>query len=114
MQGGAEVFEGFAELEKGGGVGAEKSLLFFGDYILCGVLVPCCFAEIVVDGSLHSVTLGSRPKSFMVLSPKPDEIQVGDRMKHESVVPSSCWSLGTIWMALEPLPTTAIFLLRRS
>lgn len=68
----------------------------------------------VEKADLHSVSLGSRPSSIMAWSPNSPEIQVGDRMKHDRVVPSIFCRLGMIWMALEPLPMMAIFLLRKS
>jgi hypothetical protein len=63
---------------------------------------------------LHAVSFGSRPSCTMAWSPNSPEIQVGDRMKHDRVVPSIFCRLGMIWMALEPLPMMAIFLFRKS
>jgi hypothetical protein len=65
-------------------------------------------------GDLHSVWEGSRPSCFMALSPKAPEIQVGERMKQVSFVPSTFWRVGMIWIALDPLPMTPIFLFLKS
>jgi hypothetical protein len=50
----------------------------------------------------------------MALSPKAPEIQVGERMKQVSFVPSTFWRVGMIWIALDPLPMTPIFLFLKS
>ncbi len=48
------------------------------------------------------------------MSPNVGEIHVRDLMKTFRSVPSSFLRLGTIWIELEPLPTTPIRFLEKS
>ena len=63
---------------------------------------------------IQSVALGSIPNCLMALSPNVAAIQVRDRMKDFSLMPSNFWRVGTIWMALEPLPMTPTCLFLKS
>jgi len=68
----------------------------------------------IEEGGLLSVMVGSSPRFIMAWSPNEKEIQVGERMKQESCVPSTFCRLGMICMALDPLPMMPIFLLVKS
>lgn len=62
--------------------------------------------------SLQLVTFGSRPIFSIELSPNAGEIQVGERMKHVTEMPSVFCRFGMIWIALEPFPMTPTLLFR--
>lgn len=66
------------------------------------------------SGYLQSTFVASCPSAIIACSPNWPEIQVGVRMKQTSDAPSTFCNEGMIWIALEPLPMTPIFLLRKS